>query len=618
MGGYTGKILEVNLKTREVKISTVEKEIQRKFIGGSGLAAKLFLDRGQAEVEPFSAGNTLFVMTGPLTGTTLPGTSRFVVCAKSPLTGIWGEGACGGNFGSELKFAGWDGIIIEDVSDKPVYLFIDNEKVELRDARDLWGKDTYEVTDILKENLAGQKKVKVLSIGQAGENLVKYANIANDKSNFIGRCGLGAVMGFKKLKAICVRGSGKVEVALPEEYAKLRKEIIEKCKESAIAASLHSMGTASSMDLGPMSGDVPFKNWSMGEDFDLAAQVSGTTMREKYLIGTKACYACPIACKREVKVAEGPYQTEKGPGPEYETCAVFGTMMLNKDLAAIIKANEKCNKYGLDTISCGSAIAFAMDCFEHQLITTADTDGLDLSWGNMDAVLKLIDKIASREGFGNLLAEGTRNAAAKIGKNASDWTVEVKGLDLPMHDPRAYHGMGLAYMMSSRGGCHLQHLNLPIEQGQAIYPEIGLKEDYEGPTSEGKAEMTVLSENLGVPCNSAVICEFLVYCMPANNLVEMLKFTTGFDWTLEELLKCGERIWLLKRGLINLMGVRAKDDRLPRKVLTPKDGMAAGSVPDINLMLKEYYQLRDLNEDGIPKREKLETVGLEDLAKRLY
>ncbi len=619
-GGYAGKILEVNLTSGKISKTSVDDETLRKFIGGSGLAAKLFLDRVSSQVAPLSPQNTLFIMTGPLQGTNLPGSGRFNISAKSPLTNIWGEGNCGGTFGPELKFAGWDGIIIEGASDKPVYLFIADDKVEIRDASDLWGKDSYETTDMVTDKIGGGRKVKVLAIGQAGENLVKYAAIIHDKADAIGRCGLGAVMGFKKLKAIVARGTGKAGIAMPEDYNKARRAALDVIKNSAVAQSMHAMGTDAALPLGMMTGDVPSKNWSLGENLEGSEALGGPTYSEKYLTKTHACYACPIACKRVGQVKEGPYKGEEQAGPEYETCCTFGTLIMNNDLAAVIKINEMCNRYGLDTISCGATIAFAIDCFEHGLITEDDTQGIKISWENMESVFKMVDKIARREGFGDILAEGSRAAAKKIGRNAADFAVEVKGLEAPMHDPRGYHGMGLAYAMSNRGACHMQHMAYFVEQGQVAYPEIvGLKEDYEGQTSEGKAEMTMICENLGMVCSSAVLCNFVMACLRVNDLVEFLRTTTGFGYSLDELMECGERVWLLKRGLNNLMGITAADDRLPKKILTPvNEGAAAGSVPDIESMLKEYYGLRKLNANGYPSRKKLEGIGLADLARKIY
>jgi aldehyde:ferredoxin oxidoreductase len=619
MAGYQNRILEVDLSTSQMNIIDVSVEDKRRFIGGSGVAAKLFLDRFNPKVDPLSPDNPLIVMNGPLTGTTLPGTSRFAVCGKSPLTGIWGEGTCGGNFGPELKFAGMDGIIFKGASPTPVYLVIEDDKIEIRDARDLWGMDNYIVTDLLKERHGKERSPKVLSIGPAGENLVKFAAICNDKGDFIGRTGMGAVMGSKKLKAVVVKGTQKVEVSHPEEYAALRKLLITKSRDAMVAQSFRSMGTDAGMDLGMMNGDVPIKNWMVGEDLELSANLGGPTMTEKYLTRNHACSFCPIACKRIVKVDDGPFKTDEGPGPEYETCCTFGTLIMNHDLTGVIKANEWCNRYGMDTITCGATIAFAMEAFEKGLITKKDTDGINLTWGNISGAIELLHKIGKKEGIGVVLSEGSREAAKRLGKGAEEFCVEVKGLEVPMHDPRGYHGAGLSYTTSIRGACHLMHLCLGIEQGITAYPEAGFQENYIGQSSEGKAELVKLCEDLGLPCNSLVICEFVAWTLSANELAEMVRVTTGFDYTLKDLFACGERTWFLKRGLGNMMGISAKDDRLPKRILTPlKEGAAAGSVPDVEKLLREYYEIRGLDREGKPRKEVLIKAGLEDLAKRLH
>jgi aldehyde:ferredoxin oxidoreductase len=619
VGGYTGKVLEIDLSSGKIETGSINDEDQMKFLGGSGLAAKIFCDSFDPGVDPLSPENPLIVMTGPIVGTHFPGTSRFAVCGKSPLTGIWGEGTCGGNFGPELKFAGMDGIIFKGVSSTPVYLAIEDDQIELRDAGELWGMDNYALTDFLKKRHGKEKNPKILSIGQAGENLVKFAAICNDKGDFIGRTGMGAVMGSKRLKAIIVIGTKKVEISYPEEYATLRKSLIVKSRDAMVGQSFRSMGTDAGMDLGMMTGDVPIKNWMIGENFELSANLGGPALTEKYLTKNHACSFCPIACKRMVKVGQGPFKTDEGPGPEYETCCTFGTLIMNHDLAGVIKANEWCNRYGVDTISCGATIAFAMEAFEKGLITKSDTDGIDLTWGNISGAIELLHKIVKKEGIGWTLSEGSREAAKRLGRGAEEFSVEVKGLEAPMHDPRGFHGMGLAYMTSIRGACHLMHMALGVEQGITMYPEAGFLENYIGQTSEGKAEMIKLCEDLGLPCNALLICEFVAWTLSANELAEMVRVTTRFDFTLKDLLACGERTWLLKRGLDNMMGVRRGDDRLPKRILTPlKEGTAADSIPDVEKLLQEYYGIRGLDGDGKPKKEVLIRAGLEDMAKKLH
>lgn len=616
--GYARRLLEVNLSEARIVTSPLDEKLLMQFMGGSGLATQLFLNRFSPDLDPLSRENPLIVMTGPLTGTTLPGSSRFAVCARSPQTGYWGVGTCGGNFGPELKYAGYDGLLVEGRADKPVYLLIQDDTVEIRDAADIWGKDIYDVTALLKERHAGKKKPKILTIGPAGENQVLFAAIGNDGAHFIGRTGLGAVMGSKNLKAIVVTGSGKVLPALPEAYKEVRSRVIRKCKASMVAQSLHSMGTASSLDLGMLTGDVPIRNWRQGE-FENATNTGGPAMTANYLTRAKGCYACPIACKRVVKVDAGPYRTTEGPGPEYETCCSFGSFIENDNLEGIIKANELCNRFGMDTISCGGTIAFAMECFEKGLLTTADTDGLELSWGDIDVALKLIEKIARRDGIGDLLAQGSVKAARQLGKGADTCAVAVKGLELPAHDPRGFHGMGLEYAVGYRGACHLQHMTLYIEQGMTTFEDAGFESDYDGQNSDGKARMVFLSQNLGVPAGSACLCVFVFACIDAQDTADMIHTVTGWDFDMSDLLNLGSRIWLLQRGLTNLMGARAKDDILPPNVMTPLDnGMAAGSAPDLEKMREEYYTLRGIDANGIPKREVLANAGLPDLAERLH
>ena len=617
VGGYGGKFLQVDLKSRFIEYFSLPEELLHSLIGGSGLGAALFLDRFDPGVDPLSPENPLMIMTGPLTGTNFPGSSRFTICGKSPLTNIWGESAIGGNFSPKLKMALYDGIVFVNASDTPVVLVIDDDRVELKDAGHIWGKDTYETTDILKGDLGNE--FRILSIGQAGENQVLYAGIVNDKAHFAGRTGMGALMGSKKLKAIAVRGTGKLAIHDPQACRLATKSVIKRSRESILAKSFHELGTNAGMDLGIMTGDVPIKNWTVGKNWDLSEKLGGPALTEKYLVRTHTCSSCPIACKRVVKVDEGPYQIEQGPGPEYETCAAFGTLLLNDNLAAVAKANEICNRYGMDTISCGSTIAFAMACYERGLLTSQDTDGMRLKWGDMEAVLSILDKIAHRQGFGDLLADGSRRAAEKLGGNAHEFAVHIKGLEVPLHDPRAFHGMGLAYAYSNRGACHMQHAVMSVEHGMVNLTELGLREDYEAQTSEGKAAMVFVCENYGILMNAVCQCHFVNYVTGPKDLLVALNAITGWSFTMEDLMACGERIWLLKRGLINLMGITDADDVLPKRILTPvQGGAAAGSVPDIKKMKKDYKELRGLNEKGIPTKTKLEEVGLKTLVYKLY
>jgi aldehyde:ferredoxin oxidoreductase len=618
MNGLTGTILEVDLTAGSISKGSIPEKIWREYLGGAGVAARLFFENVDPNIDPLSPDSPLYILTGPLAGSNVPGSSRFAVCAKSPQTGIWGDSTCGGNFAPELKAAGFDGIIIKGASEKPVTLVIEDGEARLEDAASLWGKCTYDTCDALKQVKEG-KPPKVVCIGQAGENLVKFAAVCNDKHDFAGRCGMGAVMGSKKLKAVTCRGTGKINIADKEALDALRKRIYAQIRESMPAVSLKEMGTDASMDLGMMTGDVPIKNFRVGEALEISAEIGGPAMTEKHLVKPAACTSCPIASKRVMKVDEGKYKTGPTPGPEYETCCTFGTMCVMSDSAALIEMNTRCNRYAVDTISAGSTIAFAMDCYDQGILTKDDLDGIDLGWGNAEAILQLLDKIAKREGIGDLLAEGSREAARRIGKGAEDLTAEVKGLEIPMHDPRGWHGLGLAYMTSNRGACHNAHLVHPIEQGMRTWMDLGFSDNYDGQTDEGKGELVKKAEDFGVQCNSIPLCNFDMWTMESKDPIDAINAVAGWNLTLDDFLTIGARTWLLKRALINMMGITSKDDRLPKKVLEPlPDGGAAGSVPDHDRLRKDYYAARGLDEKGFPTPEVLEQHGLSDVSKKLH
>ncbi len=614
MTSYTGKILDINLSTGTVSTSEIDEDVMRKYIGGSGLAAKLFFDRVSPDVDPLAGDNVFFLMAGPLAGTLLPATSRFAISFKSPLTGIWGEAGGGGNIAPAMKKAGYDGIAISGVSDKPVYISIVDDKVEIKDASSLWGKDIYETVDILKSK--EDRKFSVVCIGPAGENLVKIAAVANGKHSFAARTGGGAVMGSKKLKAIIVSGTNKTYSAVSDKVKALRKDLINKIDDTITSQVLRAQGTIVGMDAASARGGVPVKNYSLGDAKEIASRVNASQLTKNYLTSTYSCHSCPISCKRVVKIDEGPYKMEEGAGPEYETAGAFGPLIMNDDIEAVIKLNELCNKYGVDTISCGAAIAFAMECFEKGLITSEDLDGGKLRWGNTDDIFTIFNMIVFRKGFGDVLTEGVRSAAKKIGKGSEKFTAEVKGLEQSMHDARAMHGLGLHYMMCNRGACHVA--SYVVEAGMSTYPEIGLTGPYTIMDSKDKADMVYRCENLNMVANSSIICQMSLACLSVNDLVDMINCVTGFEYNIDEFERCGNRIWILKRGLNNLMGVTKADDRMTQRMLAAyKDGAAAGSVPDVNLMLKEYYHIRGLDNDGKPLKEVMKSLELSGLAEKL-
>ncbi|GFP35853.1 aldehyde:ferredoxin oxidoreductase, partial [Candidatus Hakubella thermalkaliphila] len=386
--------------------------------GGSGIGARLLYELLEGKIsamDPLEAGNPLIFMTGPFSGTTLPSTARMTVNALSPLTGIWGEANVGGQLSAQLKFAGWDGVVFLGSSAKPVYLHIDGEKARLLPAGELWGQDTYAVTDLLQRRHGGDnRKPAVAVIGPAGENGVLYASIAHNKGHHFGRTGMGTVMGSKKLKGLVVSGTGKVDIGNPEGYKEVRQRLLNKMKESLAVELFNLYGTNCGIDAGHLSGDVPIKNWQLGEWGEGINALNGPAF-EAILADRATCYACPVACKRVVEIKEGPWQMPAGPGPEYETITSFGTMCMIPDAAAVAKINERCNQLGLDTISCGCTVAFAIDCFEKGLIKEEQTGGLELRWNKPELVLKLVEMIAAREGFGAVLALGSHRLAEKLG-----------------------------------------------------------------------------------------------------------------------------------------------------------------------------------------------------------
>lgn len=612
MYGYMGKLLRVDLTRKEVKEEELKEELARKFIGGSGLAAKILYDElpDPAGVDPLSPENILIFMTGPLVGVKVPNSGRHSVCAKSPLTGIWGEANSGGTWGVEFKKTGYDGIIITGKSEKPVYLWVHEGGVEIRDASHLWGKDTFETDEILKEET--DEKAVTASIGPSGERLVKIAAVMNDgrDARAAGRTGMGAVMGSKNLKAIAVRGDKEIPVYDEERLKELTKGLGKMIAEKA--ERMGKYGTANIVLMVEEIGDLPIKNWLQGRWIEGAEKLSGERMAETILKRRYFCKNCVIGCGRVVEIKEGKWKLEEQAGPEYETIGAFGSMCLIDDLGAVSKLNEICNRYGIDTISAGSIVAFAMEAYEKGILKESDI-GFPLRWGDADAAIRLTEMIAKKEGIGALLSEGVRRAAEKLGGLALEMAIHSKGLELPMHDPRAYSSIAVAYATSNRGACHLQGLTHPLE-GRVVIPELGYSEPLDRFEVKGKGEMTAKMQNLMAMFDSLTLCKFLIFGgITVTHLVDWLNAATGWNFTVEEFLKTGERIYNIKRMFNVKCGVSRKDDTMPLRVLTHKrgEGGSAEHLPAWNIMLSEYYEFRGWDEMGIPKEEKLKELGLE-------
>uniref|UniRef100_A0A7C3J2M4 Aldehyde ferredoxin oxidoreductase n=1 Tax=Candidatus Methanomethylicus mesodigestus TaxID=1867258 RepID=A0A7C3J2M4_9CREN len=610
LGGYAGKILRVDLGDETIETEVLKDDVLRTYIGGSSLCARILYDELDPSIGPLDPGNMLIFMTGPLTGTTCPSCGRYCVCTRSPLTGIWAEAHSAGYWGPELKFAGFDGIIVVGKANAPVWLWIKDGKCELRDASTVWGMDTYKTEDCLKKELDDQK-AKVACIGPAGERLVRISSIMNDKGRAAGRCGVGAAMGSKKLKAIVVRGT-RINVFPAAKEAQLReflRKIYVTIRSHPTVQIYASYGTDGIMGMMHEYGDVPIKYFTKGEWEGGANNLCGEAMAKTILEKQYSCYRCIIACGREIKIKEGKYAGLEGAGPEYETAAAFGLLCMNSDLQSVAKANDLCNRYGLDTISTGNVIAFAMECYEKGLISKEDI-GFELKWGDADAIVEMVRQIGEREGIGALLGEGVKRLSERIDKGAQDFAVHVKGLEVPMHDPRAFKGMGLQYATSHRGACHLRGMFYHIEQGERV-PDLGIHKRYERFTVEDKPQPVIAMQNWHDVLDSLIMCKFAI--LPPASVVAMLSMVTGYDYKLQEAIKAGERAYNLKR-LINIRyGIGRKDDTLPKRMLSEPlpDGGCSGMVVELDKMLPEYYRLRGWDENGVPTPQKLIELGLQ-------
>ncbi len=602
--GYMGKILFVDLAEKSCREETLSDEMCRDFMGGYGIAARILYERMKPNVDPLGPDNMLGFMTGPLTGTPTMCSGRFVVVAKSPLTGTWGDSKCGGDFGPFLKFAGFDGVFFTGNSEKPVYLFIDNGKPELKDAADLWGKDCLETEDILKS--AHGKDASVACIGPSGEKLSLIAAIMNEKGRAAGRSGLGAVMGAKKLKAVAVRGNQKVPMADEDKAKELRRKWMKQLKGAGLTFSKY--GTAGLTESSAMSGDSPVKNWvgSGPEDFPNAARISEDSVineqEKKY-----GCWQCPIRCGGHMKAKEG--RASVSHKPEYETLCMAGTLCLNDDLESIIRFNDICNAYGIDTISAGSAIGFAIECYQEGILTKEDT-GMELNWGDGDMIVALANKIVRREGIGDLLADGVRVAAEKLGKGSDRFAVHAQGQELPAHDPRFIPALGVTYRFDATPGRHTQGGRGWIMGEDFMSDDRKDKYDY---TNTGELQKKAM--NMMHVVNAAGICFFAYVSYPAQFIPDFLTAVTGQEYDFDSCLKIGERVGTL-RHLFNLReGLNPKQYSFNQRALG-KPPLTVGPVADVTLdddnMIKEYLAAMDWDQDTTrPSDRKLKELGLD-------
>ena len=609
---HAGRLARLDLTTDALRVEPVADRDVRQFLLGSGLAARLFYREMDPTLDPLDPKSPLLVFNGLLTGTFAPTACRSSWCGRSPLTGIWNEANMGGHWGAELRFAGLDGLILTGRAATPVYLWVHDGHVEVRPAGHLWGLDHFETFDRLRAET--DPKAQVACIGPAGENLVRFASImqgGHDHARAAGRGGMGALLGSKHVKAIAVRGSARPGSADPAGFRDYVKHINQFIQGNSVGMS--QLGTPGGVIATELTGDMPLRNWTLGNWKDGAARISGQRMAETILERHTRCFACPIGCGMSVRIPEGPYAGVWGHGPEYETLAGFGGNCQCDDLNAITAMNDLCNRLGLDTISTSSAIAFSMEAYERGLLSPTDTGGLELTWGNAGAMIDAIHAIARRQGIGALLANGVRAAARRIGPEAEPLAIHVKGMEIPYHDPRAFVSMAANYATASRGACHLEAISYWLGYGVRFEGWYNPPE-WDDHDSRGKAQVAVDFQNYMAAYNPLGLCKFIVKGrVTPQRIAELVNHAMDWDWTAADVLRAGERIFNLKR-LINLrLGVTRADDTLPARLLSqPRpSGGAAGVLPDLELQLTDYYRLRGWTPDGVPTSERLTALGVE-------
>jgi aldehyde:ferredoxin oxidoreductase len=612
MLGYANKLLRVDLTRLTSEVSVLDDAELRDYIGGSGLAAKILHDETDENTDPLGPDNVLIFMTGPYTGTRALSSSRHVVVAKSPLTGLFGEANSGGSWAEALKKSGYDGIVIKGAASRPVYLWILDGEVEFREAGHIWGKDTFATDALVKSETDGE--AVVACIGPAGERLVPFSVILNDgvHARTASRCGLGAVMGSKRLKAVAVAGDIGFEISDPEG---LKRSVSRLAKEVVTATTaLRMLGTGGAVSASEARGGLPVKNWGhAGRWSEGAERITGSTVLGAYKTGNYHCKRCIISCGQTVRVPQGADPGDEQAFPEYESLALLGSNCLIDDPVVLIRANDLCNRYGIDTMSTGGVIAFAMEAFERGLLSRADTGGIELRFGSGEALIQVIHKIADRSGIGQLLSLGTRGAASALGGRAEEFAVHVKGLEFPAHDPRAYNAGAVNLATSSIGASHQSGFSHTFERNLSA-PEIGIPTPADPFEVEGKGRLAAKTQNYMGMIDSLITCKFVMFGgIGISTMIEWYGLITGRSLEVDEFIKTGERIFNIKRLYNVYCGVSRKDDTLPPRILTwAKTGEGHNpNLPHLGRMLYEYYGYRGWSEDGVPTQAKLKELGIQ-------
>jgi aldehyde:ferredoxin oxidoreductase len=612
VAGIFYRVLEVDLSSGQSKVTEYREEALRKYLGGSGLAASILLDRFDSSLDPFHPQSPLIFMTGLFTGIPVPCGCRISICTKSPLR-IWGEANAGGYWGPELKFTGFDGLIITGKAKEPSYLWVTSKGAEIRSAKALWGKGTFETTERLSEEI--DPKARVAAIGPAGECLSYMAGIMTGglEARVMARSGPGAVMGSKNLKAVVVRGDQKPSIADPKILQDATKEFLPNLK---FVEGLSKFGTAGVIESKEAAGVLPVKNFSQAH-WEKAKNIAGPALVARYLEKHYGCFSCPIRCGKDVKGPEGPYAGVVGHGPEYETLSAFGSLVLNDDLQSLIHLNFLCNDLGLDSMSAGIAVAFAVESRLRGYLK--ETDGLDLQWGNAQAVGALLEKIARRQGIGAIFADGVEKASRALGKETEAFALHSKGMEVSLSNPTPTVSLALSWATSNRGACHLEGFSHQVEAG-VPFPEMGYVKAMDGTSGEGKGRMTALMQNYMAVFNALGLCKFLFFARVSHETIcKWIKGLAGWDLTSKDLMEAGERLYNVKRAYNVLMGVNAERDVVaPRILENLRPGKPIGEGEKLFFdMRKEYYETRGWDANGIPTREKLLSLGLEEAAEKI-
>jgi len=611
--GYWQKLLRVDLTNKKTSVESIAEEDLKRFIGGAGLAAEILRREVPAKIDPYDPKNLVIFGTGPFQGPPIAGGAKFSIVGISPVTGTFGDTAAGADWGPSLKDAGYDMLVIEGASKTPVYLHIVDDRVEIREASNLTGMDTYETIDAIHKETV-DKELSIAAIGPAGEKQVAIACIVVDKHSFAGRCGLGAVMGSKGLKAVAVRGTQTAEMSDPDKAKELigqyQKQILATVKENEFRVH----GTTALCESAEALGDMPIKYWEQDVWPEGAKKLGAPNYTKVLNAKPYSCKFCPVGCHRKIKITEPAEYAQEGIGPEYETLGMMGTNLLIDDPKAVAQGNDMANGLGLDTISAGAMVGFAMECFEKEWITAQDTDGLELKWGDPKVLFALLEQIGKKEGFGAIFWEGTLPAAEKINPEAIEIVAHCKGLDFPSHDARSCISLAPTYATGTRGACHFRGGCEDVEMGGFFIPEIGIKEGmvkfFE---RENQSLLAAKCQDYFALLNSLVLCAFMVDGgdMPFSGVKDLFNAITGWDYSIEDLMDAGERIFTVQR-LINIRdGYNAATDVLPKKMLQPaKEGFRAGKVPPFKELMEDYYNLRGWDENGEPSQGTMDRLGL--------